>query len=47
MLKISGIRNNKQKDFDYEESSVDFLQGQISRIDSLSEEKISETEVKK
>ncbi|MBQ2293922.1 MAG: flagellar biosynthetic protein FliO [Spirochaetales bacterium] len=49
MLKISGIKNNKQKDFDYEENSVDFLQGQISRIDSLSEEKneVNETEVKK
>ena len=39
ILKISNVRNDKQKDFDYEESSVDFLQKQTMRINTLNEKK--------
>ena len=37
MLKFSGVKNSKQKDFDYEENSVDFLQEQTIRINNLNE----------
>jgi flagellar biogenesis protein FliO len=39
ILKISNVRNDKQKDFDYEENSVDFLQKQTMRINTLNEKK--------
>ena len=39
MLKFSGIKNNKQEDFDYEENSIDFLQEQTTRINNLNEVK--------
>lgn len=35
MLKFSGVKNGKQKDFDYEKNSVDFLQEQTIRINNL------------
>ncbi len=39
ILKFSNVKNDKQKDFDYEESSVDFLQKQTTRINNLNEVK--------
>lgn len=39
MLKFSGVKSSKQKDFDYEKNSVDFLQEQTTRINNLNEKK--------
>lgn len=44
MLKFSGVKNSKQKDFDYEENSIDFLQEQTTRINNLNGRKIDSEE---